>query len=190
MRLMGRKIRYLLKYSKDSNLYRYHHKNLKTDSCDVCYCNGCVYTLWWICFFSGEIQTFCFSCRRLLRLFQKVFSYKLSDTVWWPGHCGVISVRLGRWICVPSILRLIQFVHFRASRRCLLTLTASHIACDGWDLPYPAYVSPFLYMSLSFYLLDCSTPDPHRCVFGRFDTSRSRWLCRWHNLNFNKIYIG
>ena len=61
---------------------------------------------------------------------------------------------------------------------------ATTLPCDVNGLPHcdvmdetchaPAYVSPFLYMSLSFYLLASSTPDPHRCVFRRFDTSSNR----------------
>ena len=115
-----------------------------------------VYTAWRVCFFwererEREIQTLCFSCRRLLHLFQGVFSYKLSDTVWWPGHCDVISVRLGRRICVPYILRLIRFFHFRASRRDHVTLTASRIALwwmrpamPGLRLSFLIHVTQFL----------------------------------------------
>jgi len=123
-----------------------------------------VYTAWRVLLFSGEILTLCFSCRRLLHLFQEVFSYKLSDTVWWPGHFGVISVQLGRRICVPSILRLIQFVHFRAPRRCHVTLTASRIAM-WWMRP----AMPCLRLSFLVHVTQFLSP----CLF----YTRSTQMC-------------
>ena len=99
---------------EDRNLYGNRHESLKSDRCDSFHRNENIFASCW-----GDKNCVFFMKQLIMSFFSKYFHRNCLIGGLHAGQATVVSS--GAW-------RLIQFVHFRAQRRCHVTLTAFHIA--------------------------------------------------------------